>query len=109
MAREDILSVQTGQFYVGTSAVIGFTAVPYQMQLFMTAVAAGSSGLWIGGNASLAVGLSAGGSSFGGYPFATGQNFSLPMCGNLYLTAAGSTATISYIVGLAQNLGATLI
>lgn len=105
MAREDILSVQGGNFFVGLSSVIGLTAVPNQMNLFITAVAAGSSGLFVGG-ASLAVGTAG---LTAGYQLSTGQILSIPYCGTLNFSAAGSTATVSYLIGLASTQGATLI
>ena len=103
MAREDILSVQSGNLYVGLSSIIGLTAISSQMNLFVTAVSLGSSGsLYVGGAT-----LSVGGAN--GYQLSTGQILSIPYCGTLNFCANGSTATVSYLIGLASTQGSTLI
>lgn len=111
MARDDVLDLTSGIMFVGTSSVVGLSALADQNMLIIKAVLAGTSGLFIGG-ASMATGLGAGlsGSLSGGYLMSTSEIMSLNMCSNVYFTAAGSTATVSYFLGKSAQLtiGATI-
>lgn len=113
MARDDIFSVQGSCFYVGSNAVIGFSAIPYQSNLLIKIIAAGTSGAFIGG-ASMGAGLSAGFGTTGGYGgqlVATGDWINIPISGNIYFTSAGSTSSISVLPGLSafNAIGATIL
>lgn len=112
MARDDIFDTQGGVFYVGTSAVIGFSAMAYQNNVIFKVIAAGTSGCYIGG-ASMAVGLGAGLSGFanGGFLVATSDYINIPLSGNIYFTSAGSTSTISALIGKSAfvAIGATIL
>jgi len=95
MARDDVFNPVGGQFYVGLSSVIGLTCLPGQNFLLIKATAAGNSGLYVGG-ASLSVGLA--GITYG-MQMATGEQLSWSYCDTLNFSAAGSTATVSYLIG----------
>lgn len=106
MAREDILDINGGVFFVGPGALVQLPVQGKQSGLVISVIAAGTSGVYMGG-ASMGLGLAAAvtgfSNSIGGYLMSTGQVYSGNVSGSVYFTSAGTTATISYSRGLATR------